>query len=325
MRYVVFGAGAIGGAVGAGLHRAGREVVLVARGAHLEALRRGGLELRTPSGSERLALRVVGAPAELGLRADDVALLAAKTQDVPAALDAIRAGAGGAAAPAVVCLQNGLEAPRMALRCVEHVLGAMLMLPAAHLEPGVVEVYSDPCPGIVDVGRMPAGVDALAESIAADLRAAGFASEVRADLRRWQAAKLLSNLANALQAACGADLRGLEDVVKALRAEAEACFRAAGIECVGDPEMAARVAGRVTPKRVGGRPRAGGSSWQSLARGSGTIETDYLNGEIALLGRLHDVPTPVNAALQRLAARLARERRPPGEVPPDALRAALGI
>jgi 2-dehydropantoate 2-reductase len=213
----------------------------------------------------------------------------------------------------------------MALRCCERVVGAMLMLPTAHLEPGVVEAYSDPCPGIVDVGRMPAGVDALIESIASDLRAAGFASEARADLHRWQAAKLLANLANALQAACGADLRGLDDVVKALRAEAEACFRAAGIDWVGEPEMAARVAGRVTPKRVGGRPRAGGSSWQSLARGSGSIESDHLNGEIALLGRLHGVATPVNAALQRLASRLARERRPPGELSPDALRAALGL
>ncbi len=46
---------------------------------------------------------------------------------------------------------------------------------------------------------------------------------------------------------------------------------------------------------IAGVPRPGGSSWQSLAKGSGTIEADYLNGEIVLLGRLHGVPTPVNA------------------------------
>jgi 2-dehydropantoate 2-reductase len=65
---------------------------------------------------------------------------------------------------------------------------------------------------------------------------------------------------------------------------------------------------------VGGRQRAGGSSWQSIARGAGSIETDYLNGEIALLGRLHGVPTPVNAAMQRLAARMVRERIPAGSI-----------
>jgi 2-dehydropantoate 2-reductase len=65
---------------------------------------------------------------------------------------------------------------------------------------------------------------------------------------------------------------------------------------------------------VGGRERGGGSSWQSLARSSGAIEADYLNGEIVLLGRLHGVPTPVNALLQRMANRFATERRAPGSM-----------
>ena len=56
----------------------------------------------------------------------------------------------------------------------------------------------------------------------------------------------------------------------------------------------------------------GGSSWQSLQRGVGAIETDYLNGEIVMLGRLHGVATPVNETLQRLANQLAATRRPPG-------------
>jgi 2-dehydropantoate 2-reductase len=51
----------------------------------------------------------------------------------------------------------------------------------------------------------------------------------------------------------------------------------------------------------------GGSSWQSLARGTGSIEAEFLNGEIVLLGELHGVPTPVNALLQRLAIRAAAE------------------
>ena len=58
---------------------------------------------------------------------------------------------------------------------------------------------------------------------------------------------------------------------------------------------------------IAGRPRAGSSSWQSLARGTGAIETDYLNGEIVLLGRLHGVPTPLNAALCAVAGRYARQ------------------
>ncbi|HEY2288497.1 MAG TPA: ketopantoate reductase C-terminal domain-containing protein, partial [Streptosporangiaceae bacterium] len=63
-----------------------------------------------------------------------------------------------------------------------------------------------------------------------------------------------------------------------------------------------------------GARRGGGSSWQSLTRGTGSIEADYLNGEIVLLGREHGVPTPVNELLQRLANQFARDRRAPGSI-----------
>jgi 2-dehydropantoate 2-reductase len=64
---------------------------------------------------------------------------------------------------------------------------------------------------------------------------------------------------------------------------------------------------------------SGGSSWQSLARGTGSIEADFLNGEIVLLGALQGVPTPVNALLQRLALQAAKEGREAGSLPVDQL------
>jgi 2-dehydropantoate 2-reductase len=67
-------------------------------------------------------------------------------------------------------------------------------------------------------------------------------------------------------------------------------------------------------KEVPGVPRAGGSTLQSLLRGAGSVETDYLNGEIVYLGRLHGVATPVNAVMMRVAARLAREGAKPGQM-----------
>jgi 2-dehydropantoate 2-reductase len=60
-----------------------------------------------------------------------------------------------------------------------------------------------------------------------------------------------------------------------------------------------------------------------LARGAGRLEADYLNGEIVLLGRLHGVPTPVNAFLQQLARRLVTERVVPGTMPAAELEAAV--
>ena len=59
--------------------------------------------------------------------------------------------------------------------------------------------------------------------------------------------------------------------------------------------------------------------------GTGTIEADYLNGEIALLGREHGVPAPVNEALQRLANQAAREHRSPGFMTPAQVLAAAGV
>jgi len=77
-------------------------------------------------------------------------------------------------------------------------------------------------------------------------------------------------------------------------AEALAALDAAGIAHVGDEEYDARHDRLITIEPVPGHPHTGGSSWQSLARGSGSIESNQLNGEIVLLGRLHGVPTPGN-------------------------------
>lgn len=64
----------------------------------------------------------------------------------------------------------------------------------------------------------------------------------------------------------------------------------------------------------GAPPRPGGSSWQSATRGSTSIETDYLNGEVVLLGRLHEVPTPVNTLLARVANQIVTTDAQPGGI-----------
>ena len=93
-------------------------------------------------------------------------------------------------------------------------------------------------------------------------------------------------------------------------------FAAARIGYAPEDEIAAARSNQVRTGAVNGSSRAGGSSWQSLSRGTGTIEADFLNGEIVLLGRQHGVPTPVNAALQKLANQAARNREAPGSTTP---------
>jgi 2-dehydropantoate 2-reductase len=317
MRFVVLGAGAIGGVIGARLHQSGREVVLVARGAQLDALRTRGLRILDPDGEATFAIEACADPAQVRITRDDVVILAVKSQQTAAALEALRAAAPPEAA--VACAQNGVANEAMALRLFPNVYGIAVLCPAACLEAGMVRAYSAPTTGILDVGRYPAGSDDLSAALALALREAGFDAEARPDVMRWKHGKLLDNLGNAVEAICGPDARHGR-LGRLAREEGVACLRAAGIAWAErDPTRGERV----RPREVAGRARPGGSTWQSLARGAGSVETDYLNGEVVLLGRRHGVPTPVNELLQRLASELARSRRPPGCVAEAELLARL--
>lgn len=314
MRFVIYGAGALGGTIGAQLHRAGRDVVLIARGRHLERLQSDGLRFQTPDGEERLAIPAVGSAVEAEVGAGDIVMLAVKTQDSAGALEQLAALAADQLV--LVCAQNGVENERLALRRFADVYGMLVYLPAQHIEPGVVQCFAAPNRGILDLGRAPSGLDECAASIAASLSEAGFASQTRGDIMRWKYAKLLANLGNAVEALFGPAASRGEWSARA-RAEALECYRAADIDCASEAEVAERrTSGASNPRPVGGNSHGGGSSWQSLARGSGTIEADYLNGEIVLLGRLYGVATPVNAALAQVAARMARNGEPVGSADP---------
>ncbi|MFI9154023.1 ketopantoate reductase family protein [Streptomyces sp. NPDC053367] len=321
MRYIIIGAGAVGGTIGGRLAQAGHEVVLVARGAHQRALRERGLRLVTPDGDRVHRLPAVDGPDALGeLRADDVLVLAVKTQDSAAALAAWapRPVAGGATAAErlpLLCAQNGVESQRLALRLFRRVYGVCVWLPCTYVEPGVVSAAGTPLTGILHLGRFPHGTDDTARRIAADLERAHFEAPVVPEVTRWQYAKLLGNLGNALEAVTGPVVSDeAVALYERVRAEAETVLDAAGIAHAGAEEQRAARGDKVTLVPLEGAPRGGGSSWQSLARGTGTIEADYLNGEIALLGRLHGVPTPLNELLQHLADTFARERREPGSL-----------
>lgn len=100
-----------------------------------------------------------------------------------------------------------------------------------------------------------------------------------------------------------------------MRAEDERVLDAAGIAYASAEEQRRTRGDKVTLSPLDGAPRGGGFSWQSLTRGTGTIEAGHLDGEIALLGRLHGVPSPLNDPLQRLANTFARERREAGSLP----------
>jgi 2-dehydropantoate 2-reductase len=308
VRLVIYGAGAIGGVLGASLVQHGSDVTFVARGENYEALATRGLRFQVGDDETTLPVSVVRDASALDLSPEDAVFLTMKSNDTRDVIDDLERVAPPQVA--VVCAQNGVENERLALRKFPHVYGLCVMCPATHLEPGVVRAGSSPVSGLMDLGRWPRGIDERAEELASILRASTFESVAREDIARWKWGKLLMNLGNAVQAVCGTD-HPAKELTRRVREEGIAVLRAAQIDYVDREEDEARRGNLLTVDRS----RGGGSSWQSLERATGNIETDYLTGEIVLRGRLHGVATPANALLQRLANQLARERRPPGAWP----------
>lgn len=322
MRYVVYGAGAIGGGVGGLLHRAGITTTLVARGDHLAALREHGLRLRVGHDAEvALSVPTAASAADLDLTDDSVVLLAVKSQQTRSALAEL-APHLPAGVP-VVSLQNGVSNERELLRHVEHVHGVVVMMPASHLAPGRVTIHSAGRPGLLDVGRFPAGVDDVSRAVAADLEAAGFESVPRPDVMAWKHRKLLMNLGNAVDAACATgDAAAEAELVRRLRAEGDAVLAAAGIPVTSEDDDRARRGELLRP--LVDRDGVGSSSWQSVQRGTGDVEADHLNGEVVLLGRLHGTPTPANELVRRTVNDLVRRGAPPRTVSAARLLDELG-
>jgi 2-dehydropantoate 2-reductase len=317
-RIVVVGAGAVGGLLAARLVQAGSAVVAVARGPHGAAMRGSGLTVESPLGSTTVRLPVVPHLDGVRWRAGDVVVLAVKAHDTPAVL-ADLARVWQRPLP-VACAQNGIANEPTARRWTPDVYGICVMFPATHLEPGVVRAHWAPTTGMLDVGRFPRGIDPRTEDLAATFRRASFSSRAQADIMRWKHAKLVMNLGNAVEALCGRRSRG-GDVARLLEREGRACLAAADFDVATDREISRRRAemGPITADDSA----AGGSTWQSLARGQ-AVESAYLNGEIVVLGEQHGVATPANALVLDRVLVAAAARQPRGDVTEDELMDAIG-
>ena len=319
-RIVIVGAGAIGGAVGARLFEAGSDVTLVARGAHADVIARDGLTLVEPEREVTLPVPVVTSVADAGIGDDALVVLGVKTQDTPPVLADLRAAAP--AGTAVFCFQNGVTNERLVAEVFPATYGVVVMMPAAHLEPGVVEAYASPIPGLFDIGLASGGVDAATDALVAEVVHAGFDARAVPDVMRWKYTKLLMNLGNAVEAICVRDADAGE-LVRRARREAREVFDAAGIEHASVEEERERRGELLQVREIHGAHRGGGSSWQSIARGLGSIEADAFNGEVVRVGASIGTSAPVNAVIRDRAVAAAAARIAPNSVPAGELLAEL--
>ncbi len=320
-RYIIFGAGGIGGIVGGHLAMAGNEVILIGRPAHMEAVRQKGLKLVKPDGPHIIKLGAVTSPAEAGLTSGDVVLLTMKGQNTEDAMNDLKAVIRDVP---VFCLQNGVRNEEIVSTRFQRVYGARVNIGAVYMNTGEVVCRRDP-PGWLIMGRYPNGTDPLVEEVATTLRAAGFYTLATPDVMPYKWGKLMTNLGNATGAITNDSSALSRRITEAAQEEARRILAEAGIKWLSEKEITA-----IWPD-FGARPRAAmnteeqSSTWQSLARQQGTVETDFLNGEIVRVARRLGKTAPINETITRLCLEMAANREKPGKYSAAQLSAILGL
>ncbi|HMQ29665.1 MAG TPA: 2-dehydropantoate 2-reductase [Chloroflexaceae bacterium] len=308
MRFAIIGVGGVGGYFGGRLAEAGHEVYLLARGAHLAAIRAEGLRVLSPLGD--FTARPAGAtdsPAKVG--PVDVVLVGVKAWQLPEAAPSLAPLIGPATA--VVPLLNGVEAAEIVAGAVgrEHTMGGLCRISAALEAPGVIRhVGMEPSVvfGELDNSRTP-----RAEALLAALAGAGVRASIAADIAvaTWEKFMLIcawSGLGAVTRAPIGVwralpETRALAEQVVA---EVAAVARARGVAVPPGAEAA-------TLAFIDGVPPGGLASLQRDLVEGRPSELEAQSGAVVRLGRDAGVPTPASAFIY--AALLPQERAARGE------------
>jgi 2-dehydropantoate 2-reductase len=291
MRVAIIGAGGVGGYFGGAIARAGHEVVLLARGAHRDAIRSRGLEVREPEGAWTARVGATDDPAELPPA--DLAIVAVKSYSLSEVAPAVRklAEAGAVVLP----LLNGVEAFESLAELgvpSERMLAGLTVISVERTAPGVITRKS-PFRSVV-VGERRGGSSERAERVAALFRAAGADARVSEDIAvdLWRKFLFLTTLA----AACGlarAPIGPVRDapqgglLLQRAAREIAAVARARRIAISAGEEE--QVLERMAALPAGMKP----SFLLDLERG-GLNELDVLSGAVSRYGKENGVPTPVH-------------------------------
>ncbi|MBI3914128.1 MAG: ketopantoate reductase family protein [Chloroflexi bacterium] len=321
MRFIIYGAGGIGCVIGGHLFRQGFEVALVGNAQNMDAINARGLKLVTGDASYMLKIPAFKTAGELlPFRDDDAVLLCAKSQHTVKCLGQLK-NAGAPRSLPIFCVQNSIVNEALATRAFDRVYGVMIMIPAIFMTPGEVINPIVRRNGVIEIGRYPRGADDLCHPIADALRRAGFFVNVNDAVMMSKAAKCLLNLGNAFDAISD-DKGDGRAFMQAVREEAMQVWRAAGIEWEEREQFQKRVRSEYGERRVPAgfeNLEKRSSSWQSLARGTGNIEAEQLNGDVVMLGKSLGIETPYNQLLWRLADEMAARGEKPGKYSVDEL------
>lgn len=283
------GAGALGSYYGGRLALAGHDVVLVARGQHLEALQQSGELVLEESGSRRrIPVKAVGDPKEAG--SANLVLLCVKGQHTREAIKALLPVIDPGTM--VLSLQNGIDNEEKASE----------LLPASQLAGGIALVYVRiDAPGVVkhlaggslEIAELDGSITPRIQSVQQMFERAGIPCRISSDLRATLWNKLIWNCAlNGLTALTGATLDqllaspGMQHIFREVLAEAAAVGRAEGVNLPANVvDLWMERAALMGPARS--------STLDDLERGR-PLELDSLNGEVVRRADKHGLAVPYN-------------------------------
>ena len=234
MRFIIYGAGGIGGVVGGHLARTGHDVIMVGRQGHVDAINQHGLRLVTPGTTYDVKLTAVTGLDKIKFTPDDVVFTTMKGQSTEEAIKSLKTQVSDIP---VFCFQNGMRNEGTVIRYLPRVYGVMVRIGAVYLTDGEVTARRDP-PGWLVIGRYPNGTDELAETVAVNLRAAGFLVKVSPDVMPYKWGKLMLNLANAVDAITNAEGKENQPIIKAAQDEAKDILKQAAIHWISADQLA---------------------------------------------------------------------------------------
>jgi 2-dehydropantoate 2-reductase len=293
MRIAVFGAGSVGGYFGGRLALAGEDVVFIARGAHLHAMRTHGLQVESPKGNFAVSsVQATDNPAQVG--PVDVILITVKAWQVPEAAQAI--GLMVSPETCVVPLQNGLEAPAQVAAAVgaEHVLGGSCVISSAIAAPGCIRhVGLEPSVTFGELDRRPS---LRAERLRERFVGAGVPAIIPADIHVAIWEKFMAIRFGPIGAVARAPAGVLRSVPETRRMVEQACHetlvvaRARGIALAEDsPATTMAALDTIAPGII--------ASLQRDIEAGRPSEMDALTGALVRLGAEVGVATPLHAFL----------------------------
>jgi 2-dehydropantoate 2-reductase len=291
MEIAVTGAGHIGGYFGGRLAKAGFDVSFIARGAHLDVIRKNGLKVLTPLGDFTIhPATVTDDPAEVG--PVDVILFMVKNYDTLQAAEQIRPLVGPDTA--IIPFQNGVEARAMLSNVLgaRHVLGGVAFIPASIQEPGVIKHNAELAKLVF--GEFDKQITPRALSFLDALEKAGVTGEIPADISMvlWSKLMFLTSMSAincitrqpvGLVQSDGETIALYMDALREVAAVAAAHGVSLGEEAIANNMALAKSF----------PPNNKTSMFQDLEAGQ-RLEIDYLSGAVVRLGREKGIETPIH-------------------------------